>query len=168
MKWLYALVAAVLIAGAVIGWEYRERNSVKSAYVNALPPYTQLRGLAYIIEQDCYIFEFKSGEAMYPLLASHETVPDLPVDVKQTNVGADFPKVRILGVIKTGDRFRIASVRMDTSRTGSVISFEIVLDNESSRAFYKLDTYWMMDHSPEKVGAAPTYLPSYAVPSAME
>jgi hypothetical protein len=168
MKWLYALVAAALIAGGVLGYESWQRHSVKSAYVNGLPPYNQLRGLAFILEQDCYIFEFKSGEAMYPLLGSHETVPDLPVDVKQTNVGADFPKVRILGVIKTGDRFRIASVRQDTSRAGTVISFEIVLDNESSRAFFKLDTYWMMDHSPEKVGAAPTYLPSYAVPSAME
>lgn len=168
MKWLYALVAAALIAGAVFGYEYWQRHSVKSAYVNGLPPYNQLRGLAYILEQDCYIFEFKSGEAMYPLLGSHETVPDLPAEVKQTNVGADFPKVRILGVIKTGDRFRIASVRQDTSRAGTVISFEIVLDNESSRAFFKLDTYWMMDHSPEKVGAAPTYLASYAVPSAME
>jgi hypothetical protein len=168
MKWLYALVAAALIAGAAIGWGYQQRHSVKSAYVNALPPYNQLRGLAFIVEQDCYIFEFKSGESVYPLLGSHETVPDLPVEVKQTNVGADFPKVRILGVIKTGDRFRIASVRQDTSRSGTVISFEIVLDNESSRAFYKLDTYYMMDHSPEKAGAAPTYLTTYAVPSAME
>jgi hypothetical protein len=168
MKWLYALIAAAVIAGMAVSWSYRERNSVKSAYVNALPPYNQLRGLAYIVEQDCYIFEFKSGEAMYPLLASHATVPDLPEEVKESNVGADFPKVRILGVIKTGDRFRIASVRQDTSREGTVISFEIVLNNESSRAYYKLDTYYMMDHSPEKTGAAPTYLTAYAVPSAME
>ena len=72
MKWLYALVAAALLAGAAIGWGYWQRHSVKSAYVNGLPPYNQLRGLAFILEQDCYIFEFKSGEAMYPLLGSHE------------------------------------------------------------------------------------------------
>jgi len=168
MKWLYATVVAALVAGLAIGWVHWQRHSVKSAYVNGLPPYNHLRGLAYILEQDCYIFEFKSGEAMYPLLASHATVPDLPAEVKQSNVGADFPTVRILGVIRTGDRFRIASVRQDTSRAGTVISFEIVLDNESTRAFYKLDTYWMMDHSPEKVGAAPTYLTAYAVPSVME
>ena len=168
MKWLYALVAAALVVALVAGGGYFQGHSVKSAYVNGLPPYNHLRGLAYILEQDCYIFEFKSGEAMYPLLASHATVPQLPAEVKQANVGADFPDVRILGVIRTGDRFRIASVRQDTSRAGTVISFEIVLDNESTRAFYKLDTFWMMDHSPEKTGAAPAYLPSYAVPSVME
>jgi hypothetical protein len=168
MKWLYATIAAALIAGMAFGWAAWQRNSVKSNYVNGLPPYNHLRGLAYIVEQDCYIFEFKSHEAMYPLLASHATVPDLPAEVNQSNVGADFPTVRILGVIRTGDRFRIASVRQDTSRAGTVISFEIVLDNESSRSFFKLDSYWMLDHSPEKVGAAPTYLPSYAVPSVME
>jgi hypothetical protein len=168
MKWLYALVGVALAAAVIFGGGYWHGNSVKSAYVNGLPPYNHLRGLAFILEQDCYIFEFKSGEAMYPLLGSHATVPQLPAEVKQSNVGADFPDVRILGIIRTGDRFRIASVRQDTSRSGTVISFEIVLDNESTRAFYKLDTYWMMDHSPEKVGAAPTYLPAYAVPSVME
>lgn len=168
MKWLYALALAAVVAGLALGWNYWQRNSVKSAYVNALPPYNQLRGLAFILEKDCYIFEFKSGEAMYPLLASHDTVPALPAEVKDSNVGASFPDVRIIGVLRTGDRFRIAAVRQDTSRSGTVISFEIVLDNESSRAFYKLDAYWMMDHSPEKVGAAPVFMTSYAVPSAME
>jgi hypothetical protein len=168
MKWLYALALAALIAGLAVGWGYWQRNSVKSAYVNGLPPYNQLRGLAFILEKDCYIFEFKSGEAMYPLLGAHATVPALPEEVKDSNVGADFPDVRLLGVLRTGDRFRIASVRQDTSSRGTVISFEIVLDNESSRAFFKLDGYWMMDHSPEKVGAAPVFMSTYAVPAAME
>jgi hypothetical protein len=168
MKWLYALVLAALVTGLAVGWTHWQRNSVKSAYVNALPPYNQLRGLAFILEKDCYIFEFKSGEAMYPLLGAHDTVPALPEEVKESNVGANFPDVRILGVLRTGDRFRIAAVRQDTGRSGAVISFEIVLDNESSRAFYKLDGYWMMDHSPEKVGAAPVFMRTYAVPSAME
>jgi hypothetical protein len=168
MKWLYALALAALVAVLVMGWGYWQRHSVKSAYVNGLPPYNQLRGLAFILEKDCYIFEFKSGEAMYPLLGAHDTVPALPAEVKDSNVGASFPDVRILGVLRTGDRFRIASVRQDTSRSGTVISFEIVLDNESSRAFYKLDAYWMMDHSPEKTGAAPVFMSIYAVPSAME
>src|ERR1700690_3365659 len=131
MKWLYALVVAALVGGLIAGWGYWQRHSVKSAYVNGLPPYNQLRGLAFILEQDCYIFEFKSGEAMYPLLGSHETVPDLPAGVKGSNGGAAFPAVRFLGVLRPGDRFRIPSVRQDTSRAGTVISFEIVLNNES-------------------------------------
>jgi len=168
MKWLYALAVAALVAGLAVGWSIWQRNSVKSAYVNGLPPYNQLRGLAYILEKDCYIFEFKSREAMYPLLGAHETVPALPEEVKDSNVGADFPDVRILGVLRVGDRFRIASVRQDTSSTGTVISFEIVLANESSRAFFKLDAFWMLDHSPEKSGAPPVFLSAYAVPAAME
>lgn len=167
MKWLIALVVAGALACSVV-WVVRwERNSVKGAYVNALPPYTQLRGLAFILEQDCYIFEFKSRESTYPLLGSHATVPDLPEEVKASNIGADFPNVRILGILRTGDGFRIASVRQDTSRAGKTITFEIVLDNESSRAYFKLDAFWMMDHSPEKVGAAPVFLTSYAVPRVM-
>jgi hypothetical protein len=168
MKWLYALLLAAAVAGLAIGWSYWQRHSVKSAYVNGLPPYNQLRGLAFILEKDCYIFEFKSGEAMYPLLGAHDTVPALPEEVKDANVGADFPDVRILGVLRVGDRFRIASVRQDTSSSGNVISFEIVLANESSRAFFKLDAFWMLDHSPEKTGAAPVFLSSYAVQSVMQ
>jgi hypothetical protein len=168
MKWLYALLVAALVAGLALGWSHWQRNSVKSAYVNGLPPYNQLRGLAFILEKDCYIFEFKSGEAMYPLLGAHATVQALPEEVKDSNIGADFPEVRILGVLRVGDRFRIASVRQDTSSTGSVISFEIVLANESSRAFFKLDAFWMLDHSPEKAGAPPVFLTTYAVPAAME
>jgi hypothetical protein len=167
MKWLLALIAAALIAAAAIGIHSWRQHSVKSGYVNALPPYTQLRGLAFILEQDCYIFEFKSHESTYPLLGSHDTVPDLPAEVKASNVGADLPNVRILGILRTGDGFRIASVRQDTSSSGVSITFEIVLDNESSRAYYKLDAFWMMDHTPEKTGAAPVFLTSYAVPRVM-
>jgi hypothetical protein len=167
MKWLLALIAAALIAASVFGLHRWKQNSVKSGYVNALPPYTQLRGLAFILEQDCYIFEFKSGESTYPLLGSHETVPDLPEDVKASNIGADFPTVRILGILRTGDGFRIASVRQDTRASGTSITFEIVLDNESSRAYYKLDAFWMMDHTPEKTGAAPKFMTSYAVQRTM-
>jgi hypothetical protein len=163
MKWLRILVVAAVAAGSATGWIYWKRHSVKSGYVNALPPYTQLRGLAYILEQDCYIFEFKSRESTYPLVGSHETVPDLPADVTPSNIGAKLPSVRILGVLRTGDGFRIASVRQDTSGSGTTITFEIVLDNESSRQYYKLDAFWMMDHSPEKTGAAPVLMTSYAV-----
>jgi hypothetical protein len=168
MKWRFTIVIAAVVAGLAFGWVHWQRNSVKNMYVNGLPPYNHLRGLLYIVEQDCYIFEFKSGEAMYPLLGSHMTVPDLPAEVKESNVGGDFPNVRILGVIRTGDGFHIASVRQDVSRAGTSISFEIVLDNESSRAYYKLDAYWMMDHSPEKVGAAPVFMPAYAVQRTMQ
>jgi hypothetical protein len=168
MKWRFTIVLAALLAVSVVALIRWQRASVKSMYINGLVPYNHLRGLLYIVEQDCYIFEFKSGEAMYPLLGSHATVPDLPAEVKESNIGAAFPNVRILGIIRTGDGFHIASVRQDTSRTGTSISFEIVLDNESSRQYYKLDAFWMMDHSPEKVGEAPIFMPSYAVLRAMQ
>jgi hypothetical protein len=159
MKWLLAALAAALIAGYVL-WQ---RNSVKTSYVNGLPPYTNLPGRDFILERDCYIFKFKSRDSDWPYFASHATVPELPAEVTQANVGKDFPDARILGVLRIGDHFRIASVRRDQSRTETRISFEVALSNESTRPYPRLDAYWIMDHSPEKDGNAPWILTSYAV-----
>ena len=159
MKWLLAAVAAALVAGYVV-WQ---RNAVKTSYVNGLPPYTNLPGRDFILERDCYIFKFKSRDSDWPYLASHATVAALPAEVADTNVGKDFPDVRILGVVRVGDHFRIASVRRDESRTGTRITFEVALPNESTRPYPRLDAYWIMDHSPEKDGKAPWILTDYAV-----
>jgi hypothetical protein len=97
-------------------------------------------------------------------LGSHETVPELPADVSLSNIGADMPSVRILDVIRVGDHFRLASVRRDRNSAGTKVTFEVLLADEATRKFPRLDTYWIMDHSPEKNGGAPTFLPAYAVP----
>src|ERR1700679_3091308 len=127
MKWLLVAVVAALLAGYV----YWQRQSVKTTYVNGLAPYTGLAGREYILERDCYIFKFKAHDTSWPLLGAQATVPELPADVKESNVGGDFPGVRILGIVRTGDRFRIASVRKDSSRAGQRVTFEIVLVDES-------------------------------------
>jgi hypothetical protein len=159
MKWLLAAIVAALLAVGV----YQQLNSVKTTYVNGLTPYTTLPGRGYILERDCYIFKLKRDDTSFPLLGAHETVPELPADVKEANIGADLPGVRILGVLRVGDHFRIVSVRRDKSRTRTTVTFEILLDNEDSRPYPRLDAYWILDHSPEKDGGAPSVMTDYAV-----
>ena len=160
MKWLIAAVAAVLLAGYV----YWQRQSVKTTYVNGLAAYTGLAGREYLLEKDCYIFKLKAHDTSWPLLGAQSTVPELPAEVKESNVGQDFPSVRILGIVRTGDRFRIASVRRDASRKEQRVTFEIELADPTTRPFPRLDlAYVMLDHSPEKEGAAPVFLTDYAV-----
>ena len=151
MKWLFAVLFAALLAGYV----YWQRNSVKTSYVNGLAPYTNLPGRDFILERDCYIFKFKSRDSDWPLVGSHASVPELPAEVTLANVDKEFPDVRILGVLKVGDHFRIASVRRDQSRAETKITFEVALADESSRRYPRLDAYWITDHSPEKNGDAP-------------
>jgi hypothetical protein len=159
MKWLLAILAASLAVGFFI----LQRNAVKTSYVNGLPPYTNLPGRDFIVERDCYIFKFKSRDSDWPYLASHATVGALPAEVTEASVGRDFPDVRVLGVVKVGDHFRIASVRRDEGRGGTRITFEVALSNESTRPYPRLDAYWIMDHSPERDGKAPWIMTDYAV-----
>jgi hypothetical protein len=159
MKWLLAAAFAALL----VGYVYWQRQSVKTTYVNGLAPYTNLAGREFILEQDCYIFKLRAHDTSWPLLGAHETVPELPAQVKESDVGADLPGVRILGIVRTGDRFHLASVRRDESRAEKRVTFEIVLVDESTRPFPRLDAYVMLDHSPEKEGAAPRFMADYAV-----
>ncbi len=164
MKWLIAAVLAALLAGFI----YWQRQGVKTTYVNGLAPYTRLPGREFIVERDCYIFKFKKADTSWPLIGAHETVPELPREVKDADVGTDLPAVRLLGVVRVGDRFRIVSVRRDESRAGTSVTFEILLDDESSRKYPRLDAYWIIDHAPEATGAAPAIIPAYAVPRGKE
>jgi hypothetical protein len=160
MKWFLAAVGVVVLAA----FAYLQLHSIKTTYVNGLVPYTNLPGRDFIVEHDCYVFKFKDQASDWPMLGAKDTVPALPADVTPANVGMDLPSVRILDVIHVGDHFRIASVRRDVSRKGTKITFEVLLSDESTRKFPRLDTYWIMDHSPEAHGEAPTLLPAYAVP----
>jgi hypothetical protein len=160
MKWFLAAAAVALVAA----FAYLQVRSVKTTYVNGLPPYTNLPGRDFIVEHDCYVFKFKGHDTDWPLLGARDTVPDLPAEVTPVNIGADFPTVRILDVIHVGDHFRLASVRRDVSRSGTTVTFEVLLSDEATRKFPRVDTFWIMDHSPETKGEAPTFLPSYAVP----
>jgi hypothetical protein len=160
MKWfLIAATVAVLAA-----FTYLQINSVKTTYVNGLAPYTTIPGREYIVEHECYVFKFKDHNTDWPLLGAKECVPDLPAEVSASNIGADVPAVRILDVIHVGDHFRIASVRRDVGRSGTRLTFEVLLFDEATRKFPRIDIYWIMDHSPEKDGLAPTILPNFAVP----
>ena len=164
MKWVLAAIALAVL-GALV---YAQRQAVKTTYVNGLPPYTTLPGRAFILERDCYVFKLKDHDTSWPLIGDHDVVPELPAEVKPENIGASLPGVRILDLVRVGDRFRIVSVRRDESRTQTRVTFEILLDNEATRKFPRLDAYWILDHVPERTGAAPALLTPYAVPLGKE
>lgn len=152
------MVVAALAAGFVV-WQ---RGAARTEYVNGLAVYESVPGHRYSFERDCYIFKFKDRDSDYPLVGDHEVVSALPEEVKESYVGKDLPGVRILGLTHVGDRFRIVSVRRDTRRGKVTITFEILFANEDEWKYPRLDTYWIMDHSPEKEGRAPFLLPAYA------
>jgi hypothetical protein len=159
MKWLLVAVVAALVLMVV----YMQRDISKTTYVNGLAPYTTLPGRNFVVERDCYVFKLKAADSNWPFLGAHDTVPGLPVEVKESNVGADLPDVRILDVIHVGDHFRLASVVKEESPGKTTITFEIILENEATRKFPRLDAFWIMDHSPEKEGGAPRIMTDYAV-----
>ena len=78
-------------------------------------------------------------------------------------VGTKPPGVRLLDTVRTGSRFKIVSVRRDESRTGTAVTFEILLLDEAERAYPRLDAFFLLDHSPESSGGAPRVLEDYAV-----
>ena len=158
MKWLLFAVVVALFA-ALFFWE---AQSTKTAYVNGLPLYRDLPNRQFIFERDCYVFKLKDRSTDWPLVAAHLTVPELPEEVTGKNIGADLPGVRILEVAHTGDRFKIVSVRRETSRKGQSISFEILFMDEAAHKYPRLDADLMMDHSPEAQGLPPTIRPDFA------
>jgi hypothetical protein len=159
MKWI---LAAALVA--FVGFLYWQSTVEKVTYVNGLPAYNTLPGREYFLEHDCYLFKFKRANSDWPLIASHATVPSLPESVDPKNIGAENPDVRILDVVKAGTRFRIVSVRRTASRSITSVSFEILLGDEVSFKYPRVDAFWILDHSPEKEGKAPRVMPEYAVP----
>ena len=160
MKWLLvALLALIAVAAALL----LRSGGTKSAYVNGLAAYNTLPNREYILEKDCYIFTLKDRPNDWPFLGSDLTVPGLPAAVDEKFIGADLPGVRIIDVARTGSHFRIGSVRRDTSKAGVSVTFEVLFTNESERKYARVDTFWMLDHTPEKVGQAPRFLDAYAV-----
>lgn len=157
MKWL--LSAAVLL---LLGWfVYQQRTATKTAYVNGLPEYNRLPGREYIFQRDCYIFKFKDHDTDWPLVGAHLTVPALPAVVDPKNIGADLPEVRILGVVRTGWMVRLVSVRRDESARGTTITYELLILDDAEKLYTRIDANYLLDHTSEKSGAAPDFLPDY-------
>jgi hypothetical protein len=163
-KWIWVIIITVLIAGFVV-WQ---RSGTKTAYVNGLPEYTNLPNREYIFERDCYLFKFNDRNTSYPLVGANApetglSVPELPQEVTEKNIGLKTDKVRILEVVRTGSRFKIISVRRDENKKATTITFEILFMDEAQRKYPRMDAYYIMDHSPEALGKAPSILLGYAV-----
>lgn len=162
--WLWVAVVAAAITLLVL-WQ---RSGTKTAYVNGLPEYNHLPGREYIFQRDAYIFKYVDRNTSYPLVGAHldgspHSVAGLPVEVTAAKVGTSTGTVRILDLVRTGDRFRIVSVRREQSRRETTITFEILLENEAERKYPRLDAFHILDHGPEERGAAPDLLPLFAV-----
>jgi len=158
MKWLLIAVGIALL-GALFFWQ---SHSTKTAYLNGLPLYRDLPNRQFIFEQDCYIFKLKAHDTDWPLVATHVAVPELPDEVSEKNIGADLPGVRILGVARVGERFKIVSVRQQTTGKNVKISFEILFLDEEAHKYARLDADDIMDHAPEAQGLPPTIRPEFA------
>jgi hypothetical protein len=159
MRW-FLLAAAV----AFVAFLYWQSTAERVSYVNGLPEYSSLPGREYFLERDCFLFKFRHQNSDWPLIGCRDTVPALPESVAAKYIGADLPDVRILDLVKAGTRFRIVSVRRTASRTKSSISFEILLGDEVSFRYPRVDAFWILDHSPEAQGKAPRVMTDYAVP----
>lgn len=160
MKWIVGL----LLLAFVGGFYWYESGSVKSSYVNGLPEYRSLPNRQYILEQDCYIFKLLGHNTDWPLVGTHDQVPDLPAEVSARNVGATFAGVRIIDVARVGSQFKLMSVRRDEARRGTTITFEILFADEADRMYPRLDAYYLLDHTPEAGGRPPTFLERAVVP----
>lgn len=163
-KWIWAALIAVLLTGFVL-WQ---RSGTKTAYVNGLPEYNQLPNREYIFQRDCYLFKFNDRNTSYPLVGANApeasiSVPQLPVEVSEKNIGLKTDQLRILDVVRTGSRFKIISVRREESRKQTTITFEILFMDEADRKYPRMDAYYILDHTPEQHGAAPQILAEYAV-----
>ena len=159
MKWIIAVILATLLAGFV----YWQRQGVKISYVNGLTAYNALPGREYIFQRDCYLFKLDDRPSSWPYVGDHDVVASLPAEVDPKHLDAAHPSGRIIDVVRTGDRFKLVSVRRDESRHGTSMSFELVFLNEAERKYARIDAYFIMDHSPEARGEAPSLLRAYAV-----
>ncbi|HEY0965821.1 MAG TPA: hypothetical protein VGD88_00410 [Opitutaceae bacterium] len=159
MKWIIAAIVGVAVAVFAL-WP---REEIKTAYVNGLPEYNHLPGQEFIFQRDCYIFKFTDKDSSWPLVGAKATVPALPAEVTPANIGASIPGVRILGVVRVGERFKIASVRRQESKSGTSVSFELLFMDEPRREEPRMDAFWILDHTPETKGLPPTIREDYAV-----
>ncbi len=158
-KWLL-IIGGVVIVGAFV---LHQRNAVKVTYVNGLPLYNQLPNQEYIFQRDCYIFKLEERDTSYPLVGTHESVPQLPAEVTPTLVGQTINGVRILDLARIGDRFRIISVRREESRKETFVTFEILFVDEAERKYPRLDAYYLLEHPPAGAEKAPTIRETFAV-----
>jgi hypothetical protein len=163
-RWILGSILAAIVCLIVL----LTRGSTKTSYVNGLPPYTDLPGREYIFERDCYIFTFKDSPSDWPYVGSRLTVPSLPADVEAKYVGTTVSNIQILDTVAVGTRFKVASVRRDQKGEKATITYEILIGDEGSRKYYRVDAFWMLDDTAERPGIAPKVLIDYAVPRRSE
>jgi hypothetical protein len=106
----------------------------------------------------------KTATSDWPYVASHTTVPDLPSEVDTKYIGADYPNVRILDTVSVGTHFRIVSVRRDQKAGKTNITYEILLADEATRKYPRVDALYLLNRTAEDPSSPPSIVPDYAVP----
>lgn len=161
MKWIVAAVALAALAFAFLS----RGDPVKTSYVNGLPQYNHLPGKEFIFQRDCYLFKFEDENTSWPLVGSNEVVPDLPRVVSPDEIGRIHGRARIIGVVRVGERVRLASVRrQEGGGKPPLISFELLFTDEAKREEPRMDALLILDRTLEASGGAPTLREDYAVP----
>jgi hypothetical protein len=159
-RWIIGGILAALILLIVISGH----GATKTAYVNGLPLYSSIPGREYIFERDCYIFKLTGSASDWPYVGTHATVPELPADFDPKKAETDLPGVRILDTVTVGTHFRIVSVRRDQKDGKTNITYEILLADEATRKYPRVDALYMLDRTSEDPVSPPSIMVDYAVP----
>lgn len=142
MKWLIAIVGAVLVAW--FGWF--QVNATKISYVNGLAPYDVMPGREYILQHDCLVYADRvAPTGGFPLLGTNHPaavrrVAALPAQPEPGLRDRELGPVRVLDVVPRGTRLLLTSVRREESRReGTVITYEAKFLDGIERAYQKVD-----------------------------
>lgn len=160
MKRNVSLWALGVIAAAAFLWLlFGPTGGVKRSYINGLEHFNQMPNREYILQRDAYVFKDDRRDSAYPYLATAAEYPGLPVVVSADQVGAKIGSVRILDTVKVGDRFRLVSVRLDETKNFAEITYEILLENDATRAYPRLDALFLLDPNHTDLTRPPPFLP---------
>jgi hypothetical protein len=166
MKWL-PVVVILILAALGLRWQL---NSVKVSYVNGLDQYSVMPGKEYILQVDCYVFNWSDDPAPgFPVIgtnlpAATTRVDALPADATASRAGQHLGKVHIFDLIPRGTRLLITSVRREESRkAGTIITYEAKLQDGIERPYAKVDLRTLL-LPVAKGGDVPAIDPTVAVP----
>ena len=157
-KWLWFALVALAFGWLLFG----PTGGVKRSYINGLEHFNQMPNREYLLQRDAYIFKDDQRDSAYPYLATAAEYPGLPAIVSADQVGATFGSLRILDTVKIGERFRLVSVRLDETKTSAEITYEILLENDTTRTHPRPDAFFLLDPAHTDLTRQPAFLPRLA------
>jgi len=160
MKWIIAAAAAVLLAGfGLLAAQFDQDHLCQR-----LPQYNQLPGREFIFQRDCYIFKFKHHNTDWPLVGANApgsamSVPDCQPKCRPSMSASRCPRCAFSTSPVPAIVSRSFPCVVDETRHGAHVTFEILFTDEAERRYPRLDAFWILDHTPEARGEAPSISP---------